>query len=377
MLPAPSRSDDGLYVICEWWYFGGMGFFRLRRDWLLVVITVLASIYVLVFLRPAKQLTAEDLDDPPLFRYAEVTVDRIEPLPWTVQTQHKTLVARFALAWIGNRALLIRTDPEIPPGPTLRGMVQSLHGDEKGWVRQTPGMQAVVYAAELDVSKSYQRLLLGIGGAVFALGALGAWMWRLRKWSAPERVGGAIALTTSSLDVPPPRSDEVVAAAERKHVPLYALAVYFVLYAMLVMAIPGLIVATYLEPQFLYTAPTSRQIEMFVLGFVLASPVTYWPFHWWMRRRRSQMGRVARDGVVTDGMILSAVVHNPRTIMPHTAIEVGAMVAGTALRYRGHVRGVAAWAHPQTTVRVVATPSEPCAILIAPTGQEVMVWISP
>ena len=98
---------------------------------MLIVITVLAPVYVMIFLRPAKQVTAEDLDDPPLFRYVEVTVDRIEPLPWTIHNQHKTLVARFALAWIGNRALLIRTDPEIPPGPTLHGMMQSLHGEEK------------------------------------------------------------------------------------------------------------------------------------------------------------------------------------------------------------------------------------------------------
>jgi hypothetical protein len=130
----------------------------------LIVVTVLAPICVLIFLRPAKQLTTEDLDDPPLFRYVEVTVDRIEPLPWTVQDQHEALVARFALAWIGGRALLIRTDPEIPQGPTSRGMMQSLHGEEKGWVRRTPSIQAVVYAAELDVSRSYQRRLLGILG---------------------------------------------------------------------------------------------------------------------------------------------------------------------------------------------------------------------
>jgi len=94
-----------------------------------------------------------------------------------------------------------------------------------------------------------------------------------------------------------------------------------------------------------------------------------------MRRRRSQVERVARDGAVSDGIILSAVVHSPRTVMAETVIEVGAPVAGTARRYRGQVWGVHAWARPQTAVRVVATPSDRCAIVIAPTGQEIAVRI--
>jgi hypothetical protein len=92
-----------------------------------------------------------------LLRTVEATVDRIEPLPWTYQNQHKMITSRFALAWIGRRALLLRTDPEIPPGPTFVGMLQGLPHPEREWVRDSNQVSAVAYPAELDVTKPLQR----------------------------------------------------------------------------------------------------------------------------------------------------------------------------------------------------------------------------
>jgi hypothetical protein len=175
-------------------------------------------------------------------------------------------------------------------------------------------------------------------------------------------------MAAMGFDVLPPRTDEVVAAAVRKHAPLYHFAVYFVLYAMLVMALPGLIVATQLEPRFWDTSSTARQIEMFALGLVLASPVSIWPFLWWVRRRRDELERVVRDGVVTGGVVTSATGWNRAN--SYTVVDVSASTDGVARRYRGLVRRVPGWARPETPVHVLANRHDRYAIVIAPTGED-------
>ena len=172
------------------------------------------------------------------------------------------------------------------------------------------------------------------------------------------------------LENPPPRADATVEAVVRKHAPRTAFAAYFALYAMLVMALPGLIIATYLEPRFWDLASTSRRIEVFALGTALAAPLSIWPFLWWMRRRRAELGRVARDGVVTGGVILSATAWNARRTHGYTVVDVAAPRDGATRTYRGHVRRVPGWARPETAVRVLATRDDRYAIVIAPTGED-------
>jgi len=346
-----------------------MGFLAwTRRDWFLIVVSVVAPVAAVFFLLPARLVGPAELEDPPLGRFVEVTVDRVQPLPWTFHNDHRTITARFALGWIGERAVLMQTDPEIPPGPTFQGELHRLSGEPRRWVAQAPGLEAVVYDAVLDISKPQQRTLVAVMAIVFSLGALGVWLWRLRQWSAPAHAAVAPGLIAPPLDVLPPRTDEIVAAAVRKHAPLYYFAVYFVLYAMLVMALPGVIIAAKLEPHFWDTSSTSRQIEMFALGMVLASPVSIWPFLWWVRRRRVELERVVRDGVVTGGVVTSATAWNRAN--SYTIVEISAAIDGVSRRYRGLVRRVPGWARPETPVRVLANRDDRYAIVIAPTGDD-------
>ena len=348
-----------------------MGFYaRVRRDWFLLVITVVAPVAAVYFLLPARPVGPEDLEHPAgRFLDAEVTFDRIEPLPWSFHDSGGTVHTRFALGWIGKRALLVQTGPVTPQDTTLRGNLHLLSGEPKKWVRETPAVSEVAYDAVLDITRTAKGVMAGIFAILFSIGAAGAWLWRFVRPIAPEPTAAGGAPLSTGLDTFPPRTDEVVAAVVRTHAPGDAFAGCFALYALLTLALPFLAPAIHDQPHF-WDAPWAfRPIGMFALGFVVAAPVSIWAFVWWARRRRAGFDRLARDGVVTGGVITDASVWLARSKSSHTVIEIDVASEGVTQRYRGHVRRVRDWARPGTPVRVLATPNERHAIVIAPTGE--------
>ena len=186
---------------------------------------------------------------------------------------------------------------------------------------------------------------------------------------APARSSAGKDQPPIDLAAPPPRTDEVVAAVVRRHTPSDGFAVYVALYALLVLELLFLIAAINDEPNF-WDAPSAlRLFGTYGLGFVVAAPVSISLFVWWARRRRAAFGRVARDGVLTIGVIADATVWLARSKSSHTVLEIDVTSEGGTQHYRGSVRRVRDWARAGTRVHVLATATEPLAIVIAPTGE--------
>lgn len=341
-----------------------------RRDWFLLIITMVAPIAAVFFLLPAKPVGPDDLEHPRgRFLNAQVTFDRIEPLPWSFQDSGGRVHTRFALGWIGKRALLVQTGLDTPQGPTLHGNLHGLYGKPKEWVQQTPSIEAVAYDAVLDIKASAKGVALGVVAILFSMGAVGGWLWRFFKPIIPVPAAGSDRLS-SGLDAAPPRTDEIVAVVVRRHAPSDAFAVYLALYALLALALPFLAVAMNDGPNFWDAASGFRPIRMLALGFVLAAPVSICLFVWWARRRRAAFAGIARAGVVTGGIITDATPWATRRPFSHTTIDVDVPNEGVTRLYQGHIRGVRGWARPATPVRVLETPKGRHVIVIAPTGED-------
>src|SRR3954453_14160151 len=125
---------------------------------------------------------------------------------------------------------------------------------------------------------------------------------------APARSSAGKDQPSIDLAAVPPRTDEVVAAVVRRHAPSDGFAVYVAIYALLVLELPFLIAAVNGEPKVWGSRSALPLFGTYGLGFVVAAPVSIALFVWWARRRRDAFGRVARDGVVTSGVIADASV---------------------------------------------------------------------
>lgn len=343
---------------------------RLRRDWWLLLITIVAPIAVVYFFLPAKPVGPEELEHPGgRFLGAEVKFDRVEPLPWSFHDSSGTVHTRFALGWIGERALLIQTGPVTPPGTSLHGNLNRLSGEPKKWVAETPAVAAVAYDAVLDLTTSAKGVKAGVMTILMALIAVGLWLWRFVHPMAPAWSSAGTNQPPIDLAGPPPRTDEVVAAVVRRHAPSEGFAVYVALYTLLVLELLILIAAMNDEPNFWDAASALRLFGTYGLGFVVAAPVSISLFVWWARRRRAAFGRVARDGTITRGVIADATVHLARSQSCHTVLDINVTSQGGTQRYHGSVRRVRDWARAGTPVHVLATATERLAIAIAPTGE--------
>ncbi|HEX3479384.1 MAG TPA: hypothetical protein VHT91_30380 [Kofleriaceae bacterium] len=343
---------------------------RVRRDWLLLLITILAPIAAVYPFLPARPVGIEDLEHPEgRFLDAEVSVDRIEPLPWSFHDSSGTVHTRFAVGWIGERALLIQTRPTLPSGTILHGDLRRLSGEPKKWIAETPALAAIAYDAVLDLTASARGLKLGVFGILLTLTAVAFWLWRFVSPMAPARSSAAKHEPPIDLAALPPRTDEVVAAVIRRHAPSDGFAVYVAIYTLLGLGVPFLIIAMNAEPTFWDAASALRLFGMCGLGFAIAAPVSIWLFVGWARRRRAAFGRVARDGVVTDGVIVDAAVRLARSESCHTVLDIDVIGERGTQRYSGSVRRIRDWARAGTPVCVLTTATERLAIVIAPTGE--------
>jgi len=343
-------------------------FAQVRRDWLLLLITFVAPIAAVYFFLPAEPVGPEELEHPEWrFRGAEVHFDRVEPLPWSFHDHGGTVHTRFALGWIGERALLIQTKPTMPSGTTLHGDLKRLTGEPKKWVAQTPALAGVAYDAVLDLTTSVKGAMAGVMAILCALGALVGWLWRfLAPMARPITGAEPLPIDLATL---PPRTDEVAAEIGRRHAPSDRFAVGVAIYTSLVLELPFLIVAIAGEPTFWEGSSTLRMFGTYGLGFAVGAPVSISLFVWWARRRRAAFEHVARDGAVVTGVIDDADVGLARGRARHTVFDIHVAGERGGQHYRGSVRGLRDWARRGTPVRVLALDTERLAIAIAPTGE--------
>ena len=346
----------------------------IRNDWQLILCSIVMPICAVFFLLPVKSVGPRDLEHPPVGRHVEVTFDRIQPLPWTLRDRHSdAITGRFVLGWLGKRALLVQIGLEPPEGLTYYGALNGLAGEPRKWVDAEPELVGVVYDASLAVSEPYKRLAFGYGSLAFSLWMLAIWVRRYRRRDQPEPVFRARNPLAPLLATERPRGDEVVAAVLRKHASVLGFALYFVLYALLVMALPAVIVADLLDGD-MWTTP-GRTFAMFALGLVVSSPVSILPFLAWRRRYRGGLARVARDGVLLSAVVVDATAQGTRAGWTSqrwlTRIDVEIPNDLLTRRFRATVEGPD-WVAPGTGVQVLATPDDPRAIVITRDGDDVL-----
>jgi hypothetical protein len=339
-----------------------------------VALTVIALLSAIFWSLPIKVVGDRELQDPPYARFVEVTVDRIQPLPWTVKNEHGGITARFAVGWIGQRALLIKTDPELPVGLVVRGVMDGMRGEPKTWVGQTPQLRDACYAIILDVTHPDQRTWFSVGSILACLVLLGRWIYLWVRRPALLRYGPPKPKLGDRLDVERPRPDALVARVLWRHGTETFIA-YFAAYAMTVMALGGVFVASQLGLDLFDGGSTARHIGLFALGFVISAPVTSLPMIWWVRQRRGELRHVARHGEIVDGLIRSEQTWGTRTLGTfnpgYTDLEIATLVRGNVHAYRCRVRGrPPSWITPRGVVRVLANGEDRYAILIAPTGDD-------
>jgi hypothetical protein len=217
--------------------------------------------------------------------------------------------------------------------------------------------------------RSVRSVKAGVFTILLALIAVAMWLWRFVSPMAPARSSAAKREPPIDLATLPPRTDEVVAAVIRRHAPSDGFAVYVAIYTLLGVGLPFLIAAMNDEPRFWDAASALRLFGRCGLGFMVAAPVSIWLFVWWARRRRASFGRVARDGVVTGGVIVDAAVRLARSESCHTVLDIDVKSEAGTQRYCGSVRRVRDWARAGTPVCVLVTTTERLAIVIAPTGE--------
>jgi hypothetical protein len=343
---------------------------RVRRDWFLVLVTIIAPIAAVYFFLPARPVGPEELElREGHFVGAAITFDRVEPLPWSFHDSSGTVHTRFALGWIGKRALVIKTKRDLPPGTTLSGDLYLLSDVPKKWVDETPEIAAVAYGMMLDLTRGGKGVLVGVMAIGFGIGAVVGWLWRFLSPMAPARARDGKDQRAIDLGAPPPRANEVVAEVVRRHAPSDGFAVYLAIYALLVLELPFLVAAINGEPNFWDAASALRLFGMYGLGFVVAAPVSISLFVWWARRRRAAFGRIARDGAIAIGVIADATPWLARAKTRHTVLDINVTSEAGTQCYHGSVRGLRDWARAGTPVHVLATATERLAIVIAPTGE--------
>lgn len=350
----------------------------LRTYWRSILLSIAAPVVAIFFFWPAKAFDGPALaGEPPLWRYAEVKVDRIQPLPWTTQDKGHILHSRFALGWIGDRALLIESAPQRPTELTLHGYLRALSGDQEHWVDETPQVASACYRATLDMTSPYVRTLLQLGSALVSLAMLGVWGYRWRRRNLPLAERAETKLGTA-LDVPPPRSDELVHAVLFRHATLVFVA-WFAVYALTVWALAGVITADSLGFDLFGPGSTLRAGLQFALGCAVSAPAVVLPFAWWVRRRRRELAHVARHGTIIDGEITKATLWGTRGTLlfwrftPRSVdMRIAVIVDGSVRLYRAKIGRTPEWAAPGGRVRVLATADSRDAVVIVPSGDDII-----
>lgn len=173
----------------------------------------------------------------------------------------------------------------------------------------------------------------------------------------------------------PPRTAAAAEAVAELHAPWWGFAAWGAVYAMTVMMIVALLVAAVFEV-------TAKRLGMadrfdwtvyFWAGAVLSAPVSFLPFRRWMRRRRRDLVKVARDGMVVSGEITQATVVKVRGGLSlkgaahstHMTIKAEGSEPGT---FQGFVAKGPAWVAPGQRVEIVSLPASSYAVLLCPDG---------
>lgn len=342
-----------------------------------ILVSIVALFCAIWFELPVRVIGAA-VDDAPTGWYVEVTLDRVEQIPWVIKDQHHRTITRFALGWIGQRALLIQAAPGLDFEKRMRGELHPLDGQPRIWVNETPQLAAECYDVTLELTDPDLRRLQALGGLVVSLGMLCFWLYRLYRWRRPHAI---VADPKSGLglrlDTERPRSEELASAVIWRHgVPHFA--ALLLLYALCVMLIPALLTADYLGLELSDNEAVARSFALFLLGFVITAPITGLPFFWWARRRRAEIRRVVRNGEIIDGVIVSTTVWGTRGWFGlsskldarHTNVDVAITLGGSTRYFRVVVDRGPAWAVPGARVRVLTASEERFRIMIAPDGKD-------
>jgi hypothetical protein len=349
---------------------------EVARNVLLVVVSIAALGCAIWFSLPVRVIGSV-IDGAPLGRYVEVSVDRVEQIPWVVQNEHHETRVRFALGWIGDRALLIQAEPGLAFEPRMRGELYELSGQAKIWMDQSPRLAAICYGVSLELVDHDLRQVEAFGGIAASLALLMFWLYRLYRWRRPHAVAGDPKLPLGArLDAPRPRSPGLVSAVMWRHaVPRFI--ALFVLYLLCVMLIPAVVVADWLGLELWDQASAARHFALFALTFAISAPITGLPFFWWVRRRIAEIRRVVRNGDIVDGVLVSLTAVGTRGWFglssklnaSHTNLEVATAIGGTARSFHVLVDGRPDWCVPGAALRLLVAAEEQFGIAIAPDGK--------
>jgi hypothetical protein len=87
----------------------------IRRYVFPILVSVAAPICAIWFSLSPRVVDGSALEDQPIGWYVEVTVDHLQPLPWTIKDERGWITGRYLVGWIGGRALLVQADREVRP----------------------------------------------------------------------------------------------------------------------------------------------------------------------------------------------------------------------------------------------------------------------
>lgn len=342
-----------------------------------ILVSIAALICAIWFSLPVRVIGAA-VDDAPIGWYVEVTVDRVQQIPWVFKDQDRRTTARFALGWIGQRALLIQAAPGLPFEKRMRGELHQLAGRPRTWVNETPQLGAVCYDVTLELTDPDLRRVEGLAGIVVSLGMLGFWLYRLYRWRRPHAI---IADPKSAigprLDTERPRPDDLVSAVLWRH-GVARFVAPFLLYVLCVMLIPAVSAAEYLGFELTDNTSAARLFALFSLSFAITAPISGLPFFWWVRRRRAEIRRVVRNGEIVGGVIVSTTAWGTRGMFglssrlnaSHTNLDVATSLGESTRYFRVVVDGGPAWAVPGARVPMLISSEERFGIIIAPDGKD-------
>ena len=330
-----------------------------RRYGLELIVTCAVLMLAWRWLRPPPHVDGDGFSRARPGDLVEVTFARFEQMPYPLYGMPWTM------GWLDGRTVVVRTGDGEPRELTVRGKLRELDDEHARWL---VGLRPIggAYPWVLDLREAGHGLSTSMRVLCVVVFLFWVWAYRIYRWEWVERRPSLLC----ALAVARPRSDATVAAVLRR----YAVLPYVLwLTVLVVIAMPiaaALVDETVLGFARLADDALPPRLVRFAIDCAVGAALWAVPFALWVARRRRQLARVVRDGEIVVGQL---------AIATGTRGGLQVLVVLDHVRYRLRTphrpsAAVPVWALPGEPIRVLAAGDAAFAILLAPTGEEQLVY---